>query len=1200
MRTLADRVTAELALRAGWVESGELERAAADAGAQGLPIGQVLVRQRLIRPNDLLELLRAADQVVLACPTCRSQAPFSAFDGRGPNHCPNCKSQLRSQLPSQLPERSATIAPVGTGRFVRAGSPVPSADAVDALKDTRPDSDVDPASGSALVRAPRSTPNTTPHASGRFLGTSSRRFAKDFAEQFGDYELVDELGRGGMGVVYKARRPGLERFVALKILLGGDLASKNQVKRFKREAEFASKLRHPAIVQIHDVGQVGDYHYLTMDFVEGESLSEVLKTAPPSDTRAAEIVRDIAAGLQHAHDQGVIHRDIKPANLMITRGGQPVVTDFGLARQADLDGETTQLTRDGAMVGTPFYMSPEQASGKRERVVPKSDVFALGVVLYELVCKHLPFSGETQVELCNKILYEEPIPPRRHRPDLDPDLETILLKSLEKDPDNRYSAGELQAELARFVAGDPIEARPLAALERLLRRLRRHRKLVLLGSAAFVVLELCAWGVARTALNVEAERVAHEQKQVEARLREELEHVVREREEQERRAKEEAAAAVRQAEQAFRDARRTPAGEGYQLALQRTNDLLAKAIDHELNRSDPSLRVWRARVRLHLRQRDLAQTDLAKAVNLDPQGPRGAEASYLQARLHLRDGEDARARAVLEEALARLGADHSSSWKSLLQALDALEAKEPDLTSAEAALERARTLDPREAEVYLLEARLHRANESLPGVRRALLRATELDPKCLDAWIALTRLSFTTDLAQAKEYAARARAIDPRDPEGLQVSAILAQVDGKFDEAIPLLQEVLAQRPEDADALFALAQSYRAKEQRTQADQVLRRLERAHPGDLRPYRERALEALRELRFERALEHLQRGIEATSKSPEFALGHEHLVQLYEHYLVSTGSFARTEGYIAKRLREQPHDGRALSMEVELALERGGRKGGRKRVTELLKEHPDSHELLLFDLQFRLVDEEVEPKAAHDELQKLVGRFGEDPDFLYSASLAFTVLLEDPRAGKVLGEALARRAPEDPRGPLALAQAALLQKQPEEALRQLTTASKLDPDRVETPSLLGSLLVSSGKPREAFIYLNNAFSLRPYDDTVTPTLLVVLSQFNPRQALSLAESYLDYVRAAKRAPVSSVLQLYGRLMLRGGRQGEALERVGATWKAHSQRYEVGLVYAELLAVTGQRKRARAVVAEVERLQPQSPTVKRLKEALAQDSD
>ena len=1200
MRTLADRVTAELALHAGWVESLALERAAAEARTQGLSIGQVLVRQRLIRPADLLELLRAADQVVLACPTCRSEAPYSAFDSRSPDACPSCRGELRARMPSALPERPIPVAPVGTGRFVNPTSPAPSADAVDPLKLTRPDSEADPASGSALVRAPRPTPHTTPHASGRFLGTSSRRFAKDFTEQFGNYELIDELGRGGMGVVYKARRPGLERFVALKILLGGDLASKNQVKRFKREAEFASKLRHPAIVQIHDLGQVGDYHYLTMDFVEGEALNGVLKRAPPSDSRAAEIVRDIAAGLQHAHDQGVIHRDIKPANLMLTRDGQPVVTDFGLARQAELDGETSQLTRDGAMVGTPFYMSPEQASGKRERVVPKSDVFALGVVLYELLCKHLPFTGETQVELCNKILYEEPIPPSRHRPDLDPDLETILLKALEKDPDNRYSAGELQAELARYVAGDPIQARPLSALERLLRRLRRHRKLVLLGSAACVILELCAWGVARAALDVEAERIAHEQEQVVTRLREEAEHAQRERQERERRATEAAAAAVRRAEQAFRDARRTPAGEGYQLALQRTNELLAAAIEHEQNRADPSLRVWRARVRLHLRQRDLAQADLAKAVALAPRGPRGAEASYLQARLYLREGDEARARQVIQEALARLGADHSSSWKSLLQAEAALGAEEPDLASAEAALERARSLDPREAEVYLLEAKLERANEDLLGVRRALLRATELDPKCLDAWITLARLSFSSDLAQAKEYSARARAIDPKDPEGLQVAAVLAQVDGEFAKSIPLLKEVLEQRPRDADALFALAQSYRAQEQRTQSDQVLRRLEREHPGDLRPYRERGLEALRELRFERALEHLQRGVEATSKSPDHAEAHQHLVELYEHYLINTGSFARAEGYIAELLGRRPHDGRALTLAVELALERGGRPRARERVEALLREHPDSHQLLLFDLQFRLVDEEVELAAAHEELQALVKRFGQDPEFLYQASLAFIVMLEDPRAGKVLGEALSRRAPQDPRGPLALAQVALIQKKPDEALRHLTHASKLDPESFETPSLIGSLLANSGKPREAFLYLNNAFSQRPFDDTLTPTLLLVLSQLDPRQALALAESYLDYVRAAKRAPISSVLQVYGRILLRSGRQGEALERVGEAWRAHSQRYEIGLAYAELLAVTGQRKRARQVLAAVERLEPRSPSLMRLKAALAEGSD
>ncbi len=306
---------------------------------------------------------------------------------------------------------------------------------------------------------------------------------------FGKFELLGELGRGGMGVVYRARQTDLDRVVALKMILSNHLAGEEEVQRFYAEARAAGRLRHPNIVGIHEVGEVHGQHYFAMDCVEGPSLADRLRTGPADPRETARILSSVARAVHYLHEHGIIHRDLKPSNILLDSEGNPCVTDFGLAKV--FQGADAQ-TASYMIVGTPGYMSPEQAAGRSEDLSPKSDIYSLGAILYLALTGQAPYGHSHPLYALIGALDGDPPLPRSLNPDASRDLQAICLRCLEKDPADRYStAAALADDLERYLSREPVEARSTGIWQRLRRWARRETALasrwVALVAAAGIV-----------------------------------------------------------------------------------------------------------------------------------------------------------------------------------------------------------------------------------------------------------------------------------------------------------------------------------------------------------------------------------------------------------------------------------------------------------------------------------------------------------------------------------------------------------------------------------------------------------------------------------------------------------------------------------------------------------------------------------------
>lgn len=347
--------------------------------------------------------------------------------------------------------------PPGRGSAADAGLPPPEACAFQV-----PDAALHPP-------AERSGPRTIHYHS---LGSSDDLKEPQVRISIPGYEILGELGRGGMGVVYKARQQGLKRLVALKMILSGVQAGEEELSRFRLEAEAVARLQHPNIVQIYEVGETDGRPFFSLEFVDGGSLEDRLDGTPQAARPSAELLEQLARAVHAAHQCGVIHRDLKPANVLLAQDGTPKITDFGLAKQLDRGQGHTQ---SGDIMGTPSYMAPEQAAGRIKDIGPATDVYALGAILYEVLTGRPPFAGEDLLDTLDQVRSQEPVPPRRLVPKLPRDLDTICLKCLQKHPLQRYASAEAFAEdVRRFLAGEPIHARPAGAGERALKWVKRR------------------------------------------------------------------------------------------------------------------------------------------------------------------------------------------------------------------------------------------------------------------------------------------------------------------------------------------------------------------------------------------------------------------------------------------------------------------------------------------------------------------------------------------------------------------------------------------------------------------------------------------------------------------------------------------------------------------------------------------------------
>jgi tetratricopeptide (TPR) repeat protein len=640
--------------------------------------------------------------------------------------------------------------------------------------------------------------------------------------QISGYEIQAILGRGGMGIVYKARHLRLSRVVALKMLQAGAYAGAHERARFQREAQVVAGLRHANIVQVYDVGDHDGCPFFTMELLEGGSLVQALAGTPRPARQMAGLLVVLAEAVQVAHQAGIVHRDLKPGNILLTAQGAPKVADFGLARH--FEGEPA-LTLSGTRMGTPSYMAPEQVVGKARMIGPAADIYALGALLYEMLTGRPPFRGVTAAETERQVMDEEPVAPSRLNTKLPRDLETICLKCLSKEPQRRYaSAAALADDLKRFVEGRPIQARPVSWVERSWRWCRRNPTMAALLITALALVALASGGAVWLV-------------QQRAELRNEVLTTMAQ------------AARLRE-------------GFHFHEALQ----LLEQVRQ----------RVDRAGLKDLRRQVDKATADVNLAQRLDDARTRAAALAHVDGIFDLAAVEPLYAAALADAGLGRVGDDSqavaaavraSALRPELVAALDDWASVAADLRRRAWLLAVARGADPdgardrlRQPDLWLDAARLTRVAKEL--------RVDELSPQLASALGRVSRQS-------GGEAVALLTAAQKRFPQDFRVNFELAwqlNQQGRWDEALGYFRSALALRPDSSAAYNGLGEVLRSMRRGDEAIEPLKQALRLDPRNMVAHYNLALVFHATGRLDEAIDHFQ---QALSIDPESGALHNNV-------------------------------------------------------------------------------------------------------------------------------------------------------------------------------------------------------------------------------------------------------------------------------------------------------------------------------------
>jgi serine/threonine protein kinase/Tfp pilus assembly protein PilF len=628
---------------------------------------------------------------------------------------------------------------------------------------------------------------------------------------FGDYELQEEIGRGGQGVIYRARQRSLNRTVALKVIGLANWATEEHLKRFRREAEAAASLEHPFIVPIHEVGEREGCCYFSMNLVEGSQLDEVVKREPMLLRRAAELIAKLARAVHYAHEHGILHRDIKPGNVLLDRKGQPHLTDFGLARLAETE---STVTRTMEVLGTPSYMAPEQAVGNNAQVSRATDVYGLGAVFYQLLTGHPPFAGGTTYETIKLVLDTEPRQPRLLNPKIDRDLSTICLKCLEKDPKRRYpSALALAEDLEHWLKHEPIRARRTGILARGSKWVRRNSSIAVMAAmllALAVPLGVMIWksefvhrpvttGIAVLPFeNLSADPDnAYFADGIQEEILTRLASIA------------DLKVISRTSTQRYQSKPRNLGEIAKQLGVA---NILEGSVQKAADQVRVNVQLINAQTDSHL-WAETYDRKLTDIFGVESEIAKGVTAS-LQAKLTGRE----------QQALAAKPTNNPEAYDAYLRGL-AFEAGEESfspavnlLTKAIGFYERAVQLDPNFAVAW---SRISRANTSLyhsltisaarrDAAKRALENAQRLEPDSPETLLALGyyQSGVLRDYEAAKATLGRVSKMLPGNSDIARGLASIAQYEGHWDQSITYFEQALALDPRNTKVLMKLAWTY--------------------------------------------------------------------------------------------------------------------------------------------------------------------------------------------------------------------------------------------------------------------------------------------------------------------------------------------------------------------------------------------------------